>query len=248
MAEMDALPRSPSRYGSRLRLEGFPIADMFGQEAAAVVTNEASGLEGARKRRAAPSLLIGAMRGAMVRAEDFGHEARPGSFLASTHVAQELAWLQAEVSWSAPDSEPPLELDGATMSQASGWPVVEVESGEGSLVIQNGGPALRCHALLFTLRVDDGRDEAAGRGRSDAAVGQTAVPPGEAGAQVVRIVLSALEAGRWEALPAFRMPGPGTYLGLMSLDKRPRTIDAVRISFEGARTIGILDLALLTFG
>src|SRR6185503_220581 len=102
MAEMEALPRSPSRYGSRLRLAGFPIADMFGQEAAAVVTNEAAGLDEARKKRAARSLLIGGMRGAMVRAEDFGHEPTQGSFLASPHVAQELAWLQAEVSWAAP--------------------------------------------------------------------------------------------------------------------------------------------------
>ncbi len=45
MEEMEALPRSPSRYGSRLRLTGFPISDMFGQEATAVVTNEAAGVE-----------------------------------------------------------------------------------------------------------------------------------------------------------------------------------------------------------
>ncbi len=44
------------------------------------------------------------------------------------------------------------------------------------------------------------------------------------------------------------MPGAGTYLGLVALDKKPRTIDAVRVSLDGATEVAIYDLALLTFG
>jgi hypothetical protein len=220
MAELAALPRSPSRYGSRLRLAGFPSADMFGQEAAAVVTNEATGLDEARKKRAAPSLPIGGMRGAMVRAEDFGHRPTQGSFLASGHVAQEVAWLQADVTWAAPDGEPPLQVEGGRLGAREGLPFVELAEERGAIVISAGGPPLRCHALLFTLRVDS----------------------------ALEVELSAREAGSWEALPRFAMPGPGTYLGLMSLDKRPRTIEAVRMALDGAGVIGILDLALLSFG
>jgi hypothetical protein len=240
MAEMEALPRNPSRYGSRLRLEGFPIADMFGQEAAAVVTNEASGLDEARKRRAGPSLLIGGMRGAMVRAEDFGHEPGPGSFLASPHVAQELAWLQAEITWAAPDGQPPLEVAGGPLDAATGTPIVALGPQGGSIVIAAGGPPLRRHAILFTLRIDGGATADGGQG-STAAHGATA-------AEASRVTLSVREGGRWESLPGFAMPGPGTYLGLMALDKQPRTIESVRLAFRGVRSIEILDLALLSFG
>jgi hypothetical protein len=44
------------------------------------------------------------------------------------------------------------------------------------------------------------------------------------------------------------MPGPGTYLGLLALEKWPRTIDAVRVALAGARRVAVYDLALLTFG
>ena len=56
MEEMRTLARSPSRYGSKLRMPGFPVNDMFGQEATAVVTNEAAGLGEARKKRSFASL------------------------------------------------------------------------------------------------------------------------------------------------------------------------------------------------
>jgi hypothetical protein len=44
------------------------------------------------------------------------------------------------------------------------------------------------------------------------------------------------------------MPGPGTYLGLVALDKKPRTIDAVRLRLDGVREVALYDLALLAFG
>ena len=238
MAEMEALPRSPSRYGSRLRLAGFPISDMFGQEAGAVVSNEAAGLDEARKKRTAPSLPTGGMRGALARAEDFGHQPTPGSFLASSHVAQEIAWLQAEVSWAAPHGQPPLTVEGGSLRTHAGVPIVDLRGEGGSLLIPTGGPTLRCHALLFTLRVDRGTAVATREGSAAAVSGDG----------TVRAVIAAREDGQWQDLPEFRMPGPGTYLGLMSLDKRPRTIDAVRLSLVGPRTVEILDLALLSFG
>ena len=84
----------------------------------------------------------------------------------------------------------------------------------------------------------DAAADGAGRQGSDAAATEPQVP----------IELSVREEGRWEALPGFSMPGSGTYLGLMSLDKRPRTIDSVRLTFSAARRIEILDLALVSFG
>jgi hypothetical protein len=64
----------------------------------------------------------------------------------------------------------------------------------------------------------------------------------------VRVEVAAREAGEWRAAAAFEMPGAGTYLGLLALEKRPRTIDAVRVSLADATRIAIYDLALLTFG
>ena len=68
MEEMRTLAPSPSRYGSKLRLKGFPLNDMFGQEATAIVSNEAAGLTEARKRRAFRGLPMPGVRGAHVRA------------------------------------------------------------------------------------------------------------------------------------------------------------------------------------
>ena len=115
MEEMATLPASPSRYGSRLRLTGFPSSDMFGQEATAVVTNEAAGVTEARKKRTARSLPMPGVRGALARAEDFEYRARPGAFLASPHVAQQIAWLQAEVTWAVADGQPPMRVEGGTV-------------------------------------------------------------------------------------------------------------------------------------
>jgi hypothetical protein len=240
--EMATLPRSPSRFGSRLRLTGFPSSDMFGQEATAVVTNEAAGVTEARKKRTARSLPMPGVRGAMARAEDFEYRARPGAFLASPHVAQQIAWLQAEVTWAVADGQPPMRVEGGT-TVASGAAdaaveplVIGFEDGRGAMVIAAGGPKLRCHALLFALRVDDLGAAAHG-------------PPGDAHeVPSVAVEVSALEAGEWQPSAAFTMPGPGTYLGLVALEKWPRTIDAVRVALTGARTVALYDLALLTFG
>jgi hypothetical protein len=60
--------------------------------------------------------------------------------------------------------------------------------------------------------------------------------------------LAALEAGEWQSAAAFSVPGPGTYLGLVALEKRPRSVEAVRITLEGVSEVRLYDLALLTFG
>jgi len=186
--EMGTLPRSPSRYGSKLNMKGFPVSDMFGQEATAIVSNEASGLPAARKK-----------------------------------LTQEMAWLQAEVTWEVADGVPPLEVEGGSPEGAEPTTAHFDRSG-GALVIRAGGPELRCHALAYVLRID----------------GVAAAP--------VSVELAAREAGEWRVSAAYEMPGPGTYLGFVALEKKPRTIDAVRISLDGTNEVVIYDLALLTFG
>jgi len=238
LEEMRSLARSPSRYGSRLRLAGFPISDMFGQEATAVVSNEVSGLREARKKPSARSLPMPGVRGALARAEDHGYQPVPGAFLASPHVAQEMAWLQAETSWSmgtdsaASDLEagPAMDVQDGKVVEAStteaGQPTaIRFEQARGAIVFPVGAPRWRCHALLFSLRVDDLAAEA-----------------------TVTVELAAREAGQWQPSASFELPGVGTYLGLVALEKRPRTIEAVRIGLTGAREVRVYDLALLTFG
>jgi hypothetical protein len=225
MAEMRTLARSPSRFGSRLHLAGFPISDMFGQEATAIVTNEAAGVEEARKKRTTRSLPMPGVRGAMARGEEHGYVPRAGAFLASSHVAQELAWLQAEVSWSMAADEPPLGVEGGSLDPAADAPIVAFPTSDGLLVIPAGGHPLRCHALLFALGVE-----------------------GVAEATAVGVELAALEEGEWQASARFEIPGPGTYLGLVALEKRPRTISSVRLALRGAGQVRVYDLALLTFG
>jgi hypothetical protein len=229
MEEMRSLARSPSRYGSRLRLAGFPSSDMFGQEATAIVTNEASGLSEARKKAAARSLPMPGVRGAMVRAEDHGYRPVPGAFLASPHVVQEIAWLQAEVSWAVATGEPAMGVEGATTGMVGEVRALRFEAASGALLIPAGGPPLRCHALLFVLRVDGVAAEAGT-------------------AEAVAVQLAALEGGAWQPSASFSMPGVGTYLGLVALEKRPRTIESVRVTLAGARDVEVYDLALLTFG
>ncbi len=223
MAEMEMLARSPSRYGSRLRLQGFPISDMFGQEATAVVSNEAAGLAEARKKRSFRSLPMPGVRGAMVRADEHDYEPLPGRFMASDHIAQEMAWLQAEVAWDMAAGEPSLSVEGGSLEDGE-VPVVRLEQGAGSMLIGVGGPALRCHALAYVLRVS------------------------ASGSLPVKVELAAREDGGWRAAAAYEMPGPGTYLGLVALEKKPRTIDAVRVRLDGADEVGVYDLALLAFG
>ena len=221
MEEMHTLARSPARYGSKLRMPGFPINDMFGQEATAITSNEAAGLNEARKRRAFRGLPMPGVRGAHVRAEDHGYEPAPGRFLSSEHIVQEMAWLQAEVTWSAFEAEPPLEVEGGTLA-AGEVPVARFDGDNGALVIPTGGEPLRQHALVYVLRVD--------------------------GAGPVSARLAAREAGEWVQSAAYEMPAAGTYLGLVALEKKPRTIEAVRVSLDGAGEVAIYDLALLVFG
>ena len=219
--EMHSLARSPARFGSKLRMPGFPVNDMFGQEATAIVSNEAAGLIEARKRRSFRGLPMPGVRGAHVRAEDHGYEAAPGRFLASPHVAQEMAWLEAEVTWSALDGEPPLAAEGGSL-EAEEVPLVRFDGTDGALVIPAGGDPLRQHALAYALHVE--------------------------GAGPVRVSLAAREVGEWRPSASWEMPGAGTYLGFVALEKKPRTIQAVRIALAGASAVAVYDLALLTFG
>ncbi len=223
MEEMRTLARSPSRYGSKLRLKGFPISDMFGQEATAVVSNEAAGLTAARKKRSFRSLPMPGVRGAMVRAEDARYVPAAGRFLASQHITQEMAWLGAEVTWSLTDSTLELGVEGGAL-ESSGVPLVRFHAAAGSLVVPAGGPQLRCHALAYVLRVE------------------------RAGTVPIAVGLAAREGGEWRGAASYEMPGPGTYVGLVALEKKPRTIDSVRLTLEGASEVAIYDLALLTFG
>jgi len=222
MEEMRTLARSPSRFGSKLRLQGFPVNDMFGQEATAITSNEAAGLTEARKRRSFRGLPMPGVRGAMVRAEDHGYEPAPGRFLRSPHIAQEAAWLEAEVTWSVFEGDPPLEVEGGTVDPGE-LPTIRFDGRAGALVIPAGGPPLRCHALVYVL----GLRGAAGP---------------------VAIELSAREGSAWRRSAGFEAPGEGAYLGLVALEKWPRTIDAVRVTLDGLAEVSLYDLALLTFG
>lgn len=221
--EMHTLARSPARYGSKLRMPGFPVNDTFGQEATAIVSNEAAGRTEARKKRSFRGLPMPGVRGAHVRAEDHGYEPAPGRFLGSSHVSQEMAWLEAEVTWSIIDGEPELSVEGGEL-EGGEVPMARFDGARGALVIPAGGAPLRCHALVYVLRLD----------------GLEAGP--------VTFELAAREAGEWVPSASYGVPGPGTYLGLVALEKKPRTIEAVRIGLEGARTARLYDLALLTFG
>jgi hypothetical protein len=223
MDEMRTLARSPSRFGSKLRLPGFPSNDLFGQEANAITSNEVAGVPEARKRPAFRGLPMPGVRGATARAEDHGYEPAPGRFLGSVHLAQELAWLEAEVTWAVAGAHPPLTVEGGSV-EVGEVPLVRFEAARGSLVIPAGGAPLRCHALVSVLRVE---------------------PAGE---PPVTVELAAREAGEWKRAAGYELPGGGTYVGLVALDKRPRTIDAVRVTLGGATRVAIYDLALLTFG
>ena len=161
------------------------------------------------------------VRGAHVRAEDHGYEPRPGRFLASEHIAQQMAWLQAEITWSAIESAPELESSGE-VTIVEGEASVAKLAGSGSLTIPVGGDPMRQHALAYVLQVD-----------GDGPIG---------------FELAAREAAEWKPAATYETPGAGTYLGFVALEKKPRTIEAVRVSLDGAREVVIYDLALLTFG
>ena len=161
------------------------------------------------------------VRGAHVRAEDHGYEAAPGRFLASAHVAQEMAWLEAEVTWSVLDGEPPLTIEGGSL-EAGDVPRVRFGGTGGALVIPVGGHPLRQHALAYVLQVD--------------------------GSGPISFSLAAREAGESKPSASWEMPSAGTYLGFVALEKKPRTIEAVRVTLEGTTAVAVYDLALLTFG
>jgi hypothetical protein len=222
MEEMRTLARSPSRYGSKLRLKGFPVNDMFGHEATAVVSNEAAGLAEARKKRSARSLPMPGLRGAQVRAEDHGYQPAPGRFLASPHLIQEAAWLEAEITWSATEAPGELVVEGGSVVPGEP-PTARLNGSTGALLIPRGGAPLRCHAVAYVLRVS-------GAG------------------PIIEVELAAREAGEWRAAASYQLPGEGTYIGLVALEKQPRTIEAVRLSLDGASEVLVYDLALLTFG
>jgi len=161
----------------------------------------------------------------MARGEEHGYVPAAGAFLASPHVAQEIAWLQAEVTWAVADGHPPMRLEGGAASLSGEVTVVTMDDASGALIIPAGGPRLRCHALLYALGIETVDGDAR-----------------------VAVELAALEDGEWRSAARFEMPSPGTYLGFVGLEKRPRTIEAVRISLDGAREVRLYDLALLTFG
>jgi hypothetical protein len=94
--------------------------------------------------------------------------------------------------------------------------------GRGSVTIPAAGDPLRQHVLAYVLKVD--------------------------GAGPVGFELAAREAGEWQPAATYEVPGAGTYLGFVALEKKPRTIDEVRVSLDGADEVTIYDLALLTFG
>jgi hypothetical protein len=132
-----------------------------------------------------------------------------------------MAWLEAEITWAVTDGEPPLAVEGGALEPAD-VPTVRFDATGGALLIPAGGPPLRCHALAYVLRVD--------------------------GTGPIDIELAAREAEEWRPAASYEMPGPGTYIGLVALEKKPRTIDAVRVSLAGVSDAVVYDLALLTFG
>ncbi|MFV2064796.1 MAG: glycosyltransferase family 92 protein, partial [Chloroflexota bacterium] len=205
MEQMRTIARSPSRYGSRLRMSGFPISDQFGNEAVTVVTNEVAGHDEPTRKRAFKPLPLPGVRGAMARAEDHGYLPGMGKFLSSPHLAQETAWLAADVSWQVGDSETALQVEGGSVASSADGLRVELDASGGALLIPEGGPAMRCHALLFVLRVP----------------------------ATATLVVAVREPDGWKPGPEFELPGEGTYLGFVALEKLPRSIEAVRIRLDG---------------
>src|SRR6185503_15798696 len=132
------------------------------------------------------------VRGALARGEDHGYTAVPGAFLASPHVAQEIAWLQAAVTWALPEGLASLRIEGGTLVSGDP-PTVRSPDAAGILTIPAGGHPLRCHALLFCLRVNDLADGPGGEGaRSMGTEGAVAGP-------IVGVQLAALEGDAWQS-------------------------------------------------
>ncbi len=93
------------------------------------------------------------VRGAMARAEDHGYQPAPGRFLASAHIAQEMAWLQAEVAWAVADGAPGLGVEGGTLRDGE-VPVVTVRVTASSvehLAAHPGRWTRRCAATRWPM-------------------------------------------------------------------------------------------------
>lgn len=257
MADMRALAPDPYRYGSRLRLPDFPRNDQFSIQAAAVVANELAGRSVPAKMRAfEPPRVPGLPRGALDRAEsvpigaalgrttgaaDVPYEPARGRFSGSVHVRQHLAWLAAETDWSLAASGPDgLVVEGGSLEGVE-------EAGDGlslrpeAASIGISGPVrhdgLRCHALLFALRVPD--------------------PVG------MRLEVRGTGSGAsWREVASFELAEPGTWLGFLALDDDPWAAGGVRLSLDAqgrAKAAGsdalahlspieIFDLALVSYG
>jgi hypothetical protein len=220
--EMRALSPSPYRYGSRLRVPGFPISDQFPTLAITMLSNEVAGIDRPRKQREFNSLPAPGVRGALARADDRGYALAPGRLRDSVHAAQALGWLGADVSWDLLESGTGEEAEGATLARAEdgAWRI-SLDDRSGGLVMPTGGPALRCHALLCTVRIPE--------------AGSLALDVDEGD-------------GAWREALTVALPGPGDFLGLFAADKRPRTLTRARVRLEGIARADLYDLALLTFG
>jgi hypothetical protein len=227
MAEMRALPPSPYRYGSRLRMEGFPRNDQFSAQAAAVVSNELAGLSQPRKQRSFDLPRLPGLRGAVGSAavpEASAYVPAAGRFLGSVHLRQQLAWLEASIAWAVGEAWPPelVVADGALARGDDGrWALAP--GGVGGSVRLEGGVAgdPRCHVLVFALVIG-----------APTALALEAAP--------------AEDVDRWAPCARVELPSAGTWLGLVALDEDPQVTRAVRVSLEGAADV--LDLALATYG
>jgi hypothetical protein len=220
--EMRMLAPAPYRYGSRLRVPGFPISDQFPVLAITMLSNEVAGIERPRKQREFNSLPVPGVRGALAGADSHGYVCAPGKLRDSVHAAQALGWLGAEIAWDLVASGTGDEAEDASLTRtpAGAWQLA-LGDPPGGIVMPEAGPALRCHALLCALRV-----------------------PGAAS-----LTLDVDEGdGAWQPTLSVPIPEAGSYLGFFAADKRPRTLGRVRVRLAGVGSAEIYDLALLTFG
>jgi hypothetical protein len=224
MEEMATLSTRPYRYGSRLELRGFPRSDQFPVQATGVVSNVISGLDKPRKQRSFDSLKMPGVRGGLARAEDHGYTATAGDLVGSVHAEHQIMWLNGELAWQLPTSEPPLVVTGGMLVEQDAdegpWDV-RFDAVERGLDIGTGGHALRSHAALFSIGV-----------------------PAAASFRF----LTRARAESWDEVTAFDVAESGTYVGFIALDNKARTFEALRLVIDGVDEIKLFDLALVTYG